>query len=125
MEPRHDRANPTYTLNNGVQMPVLGFGVFQAEPEQTLAAVSAALQTGYRHVDTAASYRNERQVGEAVRQRPPERRIRLPSLGAESSRRRAGGAFPAQRRSNRSRFITWSHAATKSWTNFSCPSSLA
>src|SRR3954468_2160773 len=58
---------PTYTLNNGVQMPVLGFGVFQAEPEQTLAAVSAALQTGYRHVDTAASYGNERQVGEAVR----------------------------------------------------------
>jgi 2,5-diketo-D-gluconate reductase A len=46
---------PTYTLNNGVQMPVLGFGVFHAEPEQTLAAVSAALQTGYRHVDTAAS----------------------------------------------------------------------
>jgi 2,5-diketo-D-gluconate reductase A len=58
---------PTYTLNNGVQMPALGFGVFQAELEQTLAAVSTALQTGYRHVDTAASYGNERQVGEAVR----------------------------------------------------------
>jgi 2,5-diketo-D-gluconate reductase A len=58
---------PTYTLNNGVQMPVIGFGVFQAEPEQTLAAVSTALWTGYRHVDTAASYGNERQVGEAIR----------------------------------------------------------
>jgi 2,5-diketo-D-gluconate reductase A len=58
---------PTYTLNNGVQMPVLGFGVFQAEPEQTVAAVSTALETGYRHVDTAAGYGNERQVGEAIR----------------------------------------------------------
>ena len=58
---------PTYTLNNSVQMPALGFGVFQAEPEQTLTAVSTALQTGYRHVDTAAAYGNERQVGEAIR----------------------------------------------------------
>jgi 2,5-diketo-D-gluconate reductase A len=58
---------PTYTLNNGVQMPALGFGVFQAEPGQTVAAVSAALETGYRHIDTAASYGNERQVGEAIR----------------------------------------------------------
>lgn len=58
---------PTYTLNNGVQMPVLGFGVFQADPEQTLAAVGTALQAGYRHVDTAAGYGNERQVGEAIR----------------------------------------------------------
>jgi 2,5-diketo-D-gluconate reductase A len=58
---------PTYTLNNGVQMPVFGFGVFQAEPEQTVAAVSTALETGYRHVDTAAGYGNERQVGEAIR----------------------------------------------------------
>jgi 2,5-diketo-D-gluconate reductase A len=58
---------PTYSLNNGVQMPVLGLGVFQAEPEQTVAAVSTALETGYRHVDTAAAYGNERQVGEAIR----------------------------------------------------------
>ena len=58
---------PTYTLNNGVQMPAIGFGVFQAEPEQTVAAVSTALQTGYRHIDTAAAYGNERQVGEAIR----------------------------------------------------------
>jgi 2,5-diketo-D-gluconate reductase A len=58
---------PSYTLNNGVQMPVLGFGVFQAQPEQTVAAVGTALETGYRHIDTAAAYGNERQVGEAIR----------------------------------------------------------
>ncbi|HEY4569186.1 MAG TPA: aldo/keto reductase [Kribbella sp.] len=58
---------PSYTLNNGVQIPALGFGVFQAEPEQTVAAVSTALGAGYRHVDTAAGYGNERQVGEAIR----------------------------------------------------------
>ncbi len=58
---------PSYTLNNGAQIPVLGFGVFQAEPEQTVAAVSTALEAGYRHIDTAAGYGNERQVGEAVR----------------------------------------------------------
>ena len=61
------RQIPTYTLNNGVRMPALGFGVFQAEPEQTLSAVTTALQTGYRHIDTAAAYGNERQVGEAIR----------------------------------------------------------
>ena len=58
---------PTFTLNNGVQMPALGFGVYQTPPEQTIAAVEAALQTGYRHIDTAAAYGNERQVGEAIR----------------------------------------------------------
>jgi diketogulonate reductase-like aldo/keto reductase len=59
-------ANPQLTLNNGVQMPALGFGVFQTPPEQTRAAVAAALSTGYRHIDTAAAYSNERQVGEAI-----------------------------------------------------------
>src|SRR4051794_39698568 len=58
---------PSYLLNNGVRMPALGFGVFQAEPEQTVAAVSPALEVGYRHIDTAAGYGNERQVGEAIR----------------------------------------------------------
>jgi diketogulonate reductase-like aldo/keto reductase len=48
-------------------MPALGFGVFQSPPEQTTAAVETALQVGYRHIDTAAAYNNERQVGEAVR----------------------------------------------------------
>ena len=55
------------TLNNGIEMPALGFGVFQTPPEVTTDAVHAALQTGYRLIDTAASYGNERQVGEAIR----------------------------------------------------------
>ncbi|GAA0993588.1 aldo/keto reductase [Nocardiopsis tropica] len=58
---------PSVTLNNGVDMPVLGFGVYQTPPEQTITAVEAALSTGYRHIDTAAAYGNEREVGEAVR----------------------------------------------------------
>jgi 2,5-diketo-D-gluconate reductase A len=55
------------TLNNGVSMPALGLGVFQSPPEETAAAVAAALEVGYRHVDTAAAYGNERQVGEGIR----------------------------------------------------------
>ncbi|MCS7477094.1 aldo/keto reductase [Umezawaea endophytica] len=55
------------TLNNGVEMPALGFGVFQTSPEQTTEAVEAAVRTGYRHIDTAAAYGNEREVGEAIR----------------------------------------------------------
>ena len=57
----------TLTLNNGVEMPALGLGVFQTPPEETRAAVEAALSAGYRHIDTAAAYGNERQVGEALR----------------------------------------------------------
>jgi diketogulonate reductase-like aldo/keto reductase len=57
---------PTLRLNNGVQMPALGFGVFQTPPDETRDAVRAALSAGYRHIDTAAAYGNERQVGEAV-----------------------------------------------------------
>ena len=55
------------TLNNGVTMPALGLGVFQSPPEETTAAVEAALREGYRLIDTAAAYGNERQVGDAVR----------------------------------------------------------
>lgn len=55
------------TLNNGVEMPALGFGVFQTPPDETTDAVFAALETGYRLIDTAAMYGNERGVGEAVR----------------------------------------------------------
>jgi diketogulonate reductase-like aldo/keto reductase len=54
-------------LNNGVEMPALGLGVFQTPPEETTAAVEEALRVGYRHVDTAAAYGNEREVGEAIR----------------------------------------------------------
>src|SRR5688572_4632099 len=56
----------TLTLNNGVELPALGLGVFQTPPEETRAAVEAAFAAGYRHIDTAAAYGNERQVGEAV-----------------------------------------------------------
>src|SRR3954467_14850751 len=54
------------TLNNGVEMPALGLGVFQTPPEETRTAVEAALSTGYRHIDTAAAYGNEREVGQAI-----------------------------------------------------------
>jgi len=57
----------TLTLNNGVEMPALGLGVFQTPADETRAAVESALAAGYRHIDTAAAYGNERQVGEAVR----------------------------------------------------------
>jgi len=63
----------TLTLNNGVEMPALGFGVFQTPPEESVAAVETALRTGYRHIDTAAAYGNEREVGEAVRRSGLER----------------------------------------------------
>jgi 2,5-diketo-D-gluconate reductase A len=57
----------SFTLNNGVVIPALGFGVFQTPPAETIEAVETALRTGYRHVDTAASYGNEREVGEGIR----------------------------------------------------------
>jgi 2,5-diketo-D-gluconate reductase A len=55
------------SLNNGITMPALGFGVFQTPPDDTVAAVETAIRTGYRHVDTAAAYANEREVGEGIR----------------------------------------------------------
>lgn len=57
----------TLTLNNGVVLPALGFGVFQTPADETETAVAEALRVGYRHVDTAAAYANERGVGDAVR----------------------------------------------------------
>jgi diketogulonate reductase-like aldo/keto reductase len=57
---------PNITLNNGVELPTIGFGVFQTPPDETRDAVAVALETGYRHIDTAAAYGNERGVGEAV-----------------------------------------------------------
>jgi diketogulonate reductase-like aldo/keto reductase len=59
--------NPLLTLNNGVEMPALGLGVFQLSPADTLTAVQVALDGGYRLIDTAAAYQNEEQVGEAIR----------------------------------------------------------
>jgi 2,5-diketo-D-gluconate reductase A len=65
---------PSIALNNGVEIPQLGFGVFQIEPEETADAVVAALEVGYRHIDTAEMYRNERGVGEGLRRSgvPPD-----------------------------------------------------
>ena len=57
---------PNVRLNNGVEMPILGFGVFQIPPEETEEAVATALEVGYRLIDTAASYGNEEAVGRAV-----------------------------------------------------------
>ena len=58
---------PLITLNNGVELPALGLGVFQSPPAETAAAVEAAIQTDYRLIDTAAAYGNEREVGEGIR----------------------------------------------------------
>jgi diketogulonate reductase-like aldo/keto reductase len=57
---------PILTLNNGVELPARGLGVFQTPSDETRDAVAAALEAGYRHIDTAAAYGNEREVGEAV-----------------------------------------------------------
>jgi 2,5-diketo-D-gluconate reductase A len=57
----------TITLNNGVTLPALGLGVYQSSPEETADAVATALELGYRHVDTAAAYFNEKEVGDGLR----------------------------------------------------------
>jgi 2,5-diketo-D-gluconate reductase A len=59
-------AVPDIMLNNGKTIPQLGFGVFQVKPADTAEAASAALQAGYRHIDTAEMYGNEKEVGEAI-----------------------------------------------------------
>jgi diketogulonate reductase-like aldo/keto reductase len=60
------KTNTMITLNNGVELPPIGLGVFQTPPDETRTAVEAALGAGYRHIDTAASYFNEKEVGEAL-----------------------------------------------------------
>jgi 2,5-diketo-D-gluconate reductase A len=60
-------AVPSIPLNDGTSIPQLGFGVFQIEPADTVQAVTRALAAGYRHIDTAQMYGNEKQVGEGVR----------------------------------------------------------
>lgn len=57
---------PPIDLNNGIEIPAIGLGVFQTPPEETARAVEAALATGYRHIDTAAAYANEREVGAGI-----------------------------------------------------------
>ena len=89
---------PNITLNNGVEIPQLGFGVFQIEPEKTKDATLAALEVGYRHIDTAEMYGNEKEVGEAVRAsgidrgddlRDQQAEQRLPRLRRRARRLRA------------------------------------
>jgi diketogulonate reductase-like aldo/keto reductase len=63
----------TLTLRNGIIMPALGLGVYRSSPDETLFAVSTALETGYRLIDTAAAYGNEAQVGEAISRSAIER----------------------------------------------------
>ena len=58
---------PSIELNDGTSIPQLGFGVFQIDPSETAQAVERALSVGYRHIDTAEMYRNEREVGEGIR----------------------------------------------------------
>ncbi len=58
---------PEIELNDGVRIPQLGFGVFQIDPKETAAAVRAALDIGYRHIDTAEMYGNEKEVGQGIR----------------------------------------------------------
>ena len=58
---------PHVMLNNGVELPALGLGVFQSPPAETAAAVDSAIAVGYRLIDTAAAYSNEREVGEGLR----------------------------------------------------------
>jgi 2,5-diketo-D-gluconate reductase A len=60
-------AIPAIELNDGTTIPQLGFGVFQIPPPETARAVELALEAGYRHIDTAEMYRNEREVGEGIR----------------------------------------------------------
>jgi 2,5-diketo-D-gluconate reductase A len=60
-------ASPSITLNDGNSMPQVGLGVWQTPPEDTARAVATALAAGYRHIDTAAGYFNEREVGKAIK----------------------------------------------------------
>jgi diketogulonate reductase-like aldo/keto reductase len=57
---------PVFKLNNGIEMPALGLGVFNSPPETTVAAVSSAIANGYRLIDTATAYKNEQQVGMSI-----------------------------------------------------------
>ena len=84
---------PDLTLNNGVVMPAFGLGVFQSPPADTVRAVTSAIAAGYRMIDTAAAYFNEREVGEGIRQSGIGRaelfvQTKLKSSGLEGVRER-------------------------------------
>jgi Aldo/keto reductase family len=87
----------TVTLNNGVAMPIIGFGVFQIPEDQTQAAVEAALEAGYRLLDTAASYDNEQAVGAAIAARASGARTSSspPNSGSSTPRSEASRMTPS------------------------------
>jgi 2,5-diketo-D-gluconate reductase A len=89
------RSVPTVELNDGRTIPQLGFGVFQIPPEETAEAVGRALEVGYRHVDTAQMYGNEREVGEGIRASGLDRAEVFVTSKLSNSRHRPGDAREA------------------------------
>ena len=61
--------NDTFTLHNGVTIPCVGYGTYKVAAQEAKASVAAAIQAGYRHIDTAAFYKNEEGAGQAIRER--------------------------------------------------------
>ena len=92
--------NRHVTLNNGVQMPILGFGVFQI-PDQTEQAVTDALAVGYRHLDTAESYQNRRPSAEAIANGVPRdelfvtTKLWVHDSGEDGAKRPSSSRWPA------------------------------
>ena len=70
------------TLNNGLTIPVLGLGPWKSKPGEVKAAVEAAIDAGYRHIDGAAIYQNETEVGQGVKTKIDEVRYWIPCLPA-------------------------------------------
>ena len=96
-----DTAVPNVQLTGDVAIPQLGFGVFQIPPEETVEATLRAFETGYRHIDTAAAYRNEAEVGQAFRASGPgpRRGVHHHQVLQRLARLRAGQAgLPGQHR---------------------------